>query len=209
MAAETAKVCWLRDKKLKHVQTWRQSVSATMKTAASRRPPHADIYSRERRAITERLETGLHPHTPWRDPREISAGAIIKMENTPLAHALAGACVWLRKNVTGQHDCSADLLWCIVVRERCDDEIHRVATALKHAWIDAHAPVARLAMTPAGLASIEAAAMILVVQCVTGVQPRRKIPVHWQLWRKMQESGERMLWSLADKASRRAVAALR
>ena len=179
------------------------------KTAAARRPAEADIYAAQRGAIIQRLETGLHPHTPWRDPREVSAGMMFRADNTSWSNTLAGACVWLRKNVTGQHDCSADLLWCIVVRERCDDEIHRVATALKHAWIDTHAPVARLAMTPAGLASIEAAAMILVVQCVTGVQPRRKIPVHWQLWRKMQESGERMLWSLADKASRRAVAALR
>lgn len=89
-------------------------------------------------------------------------------------------------------------------------EAQRVATALKYAWIDKHAAVAKHAQTLPGLASIEKAAIILVEQCVTGIPTGRKIPVHWQLWKnKMLESGEWMLWSLADKASKRATSALR
>jgi|SRR6185437_3900531 len=183
--------------------------AASAMKAADTRPEQADIYSQERRAITERLETGLHPHAPWRDPREVSAGLTHRSDNTPWAHTLAGACVWLRKNTLGQHDVSGDLLWCIVMRERCEAESQCVAIALKHAWLDMHAGVAKLGRTPAGLAAIEEAAAILVAQCVTGARTKRKIPVQWKQWHKMQESGERMLWSLADRASRRAVAALR
>lgn len=178
-------------------------------TAAEFRPEQADIYSAQRHAITQRLETGLHPHAPWRDPREVSAGIMFRADNTPWAHTLAGACVWLRKNPIGMHDVSSELLWCIVMQERCDVEAERVAVALKHAWIDMHAPVAKLAQTLPGVASIEEAAAILVARCVTGVVTRRKIPIRWELWQKMKDSGERMLWGLTDKASRRAVAALR
>lgn len=177
--------------------------------AADRRPERGDIYNAQRHAIIQRLETGLHPHAPWRDPREVSAGIMFRADNTPWAHTLAGACVWLRKNKIGMHDVSSELLWCIVMQERCDVEAERVAVALKHAWVDMHAPVAKLAQTPAGTASIEQAATILVGRCVTGVITRRKIPLRWELWQKMKDSGERMLWGLADKASRRAVAALR
>jgi len=204
-----AKVCWERDRDLKHMQTWKQEGSAMKVAMATRRPAQADIYSHERRAITERLETGLHPHAPWRDPREVSAGITHRADNTPLSHTLAAACVWLRKNTMGQHDVSGDLLWCIVMQEHCEAESQRVATALKHAWLDMHAGVAKLGRTPVGLAHIEAAAEILVAQCATGVRTQRKIPVQWKQWNTMQESGERMLWSLADRASRRAVAALR
>jgi hypothetical protein len=180
-----------------------------METAAAHRPNESDIYAFQRGGIIQRMETGLHPHAPWRDPREVSAGLMFRADNTPWSHTLAGACVWLRKNPLGMHDVSSELLWCIVMQERCDIEAARVATALKHAWVDMHAPVAKHAQTPAGLVSIEDTAMILVSQIVTGVRTKAKIPVHWQLWRKMQESGERMLWALADRASRRAVAALR
>ena len=209
MGTETAKVCWARESKLMHRQTWKQGRDAMNATAATSRPAQTDIYSRERRAITERLETGLHPHTPWRDPREVSAGLTHSADNTPWAHTLAGACVWLRKNTMGQHDVSGDVLWCIVMRDRCEIESERVAVALKHAWMDMHSGVAKLGTTPAGLAAIEEAAAILVAQCVTGVKADRRVHVQWKQWSKMRESGERMLWSLADRASRRAVAALR
>lgn len=187
----------------------RQAEVGMTKTAAARRPAEADIYAAQRGAIIQRLETGLHPHTPWRDPREVSAGMMFRADNTPWSNTLAGACVWLRKNPVGRHDVSSELLWCFVMQERCDIEADRVATALKHAWIDMHAPVAKLAQTLPGVASIEEAAAILVAQCVTGVVTRRKIPVRWELWQKMKLSGEWMLWGLADKASRHAVAALR
>jgi hypothetical protein len=59
------------------------------------------------------------------------------------------------------------------------------------------------------LASVEHAAATLAAQIVTGAESKRRIRIHWQIWRKMQESGERMLWGLADTASRRAAAALR
>lgn len=187
----------------------RQAQAEAATTAAAGRTMQPDIYHDKRWAIIARLEKGLHPHTPWRDPREVSAGMLYRADNTPWENTLAGACVWLRKNLTGTHDCSSDLLWCIVMQERCESEALRVAVALKHAWLDKHAAVAKLAQTPAGLRSIEQVATIMVLQCVTGVRRRRKIPVHWQLWHKMQDSGEVMLWGLADRASRRAVAALR
>lgn len=187
----------------------KQAERGMMKTAAAHRPNEPDIYAFQRGGIIQRLETGLHPHAPWRDPREVSAGMMFRADNTPWSHTLAGACVWLRKNPVGMHDVSSELLWCTVMQERCDIEAERVATALKHAWIDMHEPVAKKAQTVKGLIAIEQTAAILVAQCVTGVRTTAKIPVHWQIWRKMQESGERMLWSLADEASRRAVAALR
>lgn len=187
----------------------KQAERGTMETAAAHRPAKVDIYASQRGPIIQRMETGLHPHAPWRDPREVSAGIMFRADNTPWSHTLAGACVWLRKNRVGMHDVSSELLWCIVMQERCDIEAERVATALKHAWVDMHAPVAKLAQTLPGVASIEEAAAILVAQCVTGVVTRRKIPIRWELWQKMKISGEWMLWGLADKASRRVVAALR
>jgi len=178
-------------------------------TASASRPERVDIYSDRRNPIIQRLETGLHPHAPWRDPREVSAGIMFRADNTPWAHTLAGACVWLRKNPIGMHDVSSELLWCIVMQDRCEVEAERVAIALKHAWIDMHAPVAKLAQTLPGTASIQEAAAILAARCITGVITHRKVPIRWELWQKMKDSGERMLWGLADKASRRAVAALR
>ena len=180
-----------------------------METAAAHRPAVSDIYGSQRGPIIQRLETGLHPHAPWRDPREVSAGILFRADNTPWSHTLAGACVWLRKNPMGMHDVSSELLWCTVMQERCAIEAERAAVALKHAWIDMHASVAKLAQTPKGLQSVETAAAILVAQCVTGIRNKEKIPVHYKLWNTMLISGERMLWGLADVASRRAVAALR
>ena len=187
----------------------KQAERGIMKTAAAHRPGTADIYASQRGPIIQRLETGLHPHAPWRDPREVSAGIMFRADNTPWAHTLAGACVWLRKNPVGMHDVSSELLWCTVMQERCDIEAERVATALKHAWIDMHVPVAKLVQTLPGVTSVEKAAAIMVAQCVSGVVSKQKIPVRWELWQKMLDSGERMLWGLADMASRRAVAALR
>lgn len=187
----------------------KQAERGVMKTAAAQRPATPDIYAAQRGPIIQRLETGLHPHAPWRDPREVSAGMMFRADNTPWSHTLAGACVWLRKNPVGMHDVSSELLWCIVMQERCDIEAERVAVALKHAWVDMHVPVAKLVQTLPGVASVEEAAGILVARCVSGVVSKQKIPVRWELWQKMLDSGERMLWGLADKASRRAVAALR
>lgn len=209
MNAAAAKVCWKREPELMHRQTWKQAKGAKMATAADQSRPQVDIYSDKRGGIIQRLETGLHPHAPWRDPREVSAGITYRADNTPWAHTLAGACVWLRKNKIGRHDVSGDLLWCIVMQDRCKEEAERVAVALKHAWLDMHASVARLGRTQRGLISIEHAAAMLVAQCVTGTRSHKKIPVHWQLWRDMQESGERMLWGLADAAAVRAIRALR
>lgn len=171
--------------------------------------PQVDIYSRERSAIIERLTAGLHPHSPWRDPREPWAPGQPKADPVPFAHTLAGACVWLRKNTTGQHDVSGDLLWCIVMQEHCDAEALRVATALKHAWLDMHASVAVLARTPKGTVSIERACGVMLNLCVTGIEVKTKPPVQWKQWTVMRASAERMLWGLADRASRRATAALR
>lgn len=209
MGIEAAKVCWERPEELRHVQTWKPKGDAMMTTAARRQPAQVDIYSHERGAIIERLTTGLHPHAPWRDPREISAGKTWRVDNTPFSNTLAGACVWLRKNTSGQHDVSGDLLWCIVMQEHCDAEAEHVSVALKHAWLDMHTGVAMLGRTPTGLRSIERAAAILVSQCVTGIPTKRKIPVQWKQWKAMHDSGERMLWGLVDRAARRAVAALR
>lgn len=178
-------------------------------SAAIERVAQADIYSRERSGIIERLETGLHPSMRWRDPREISAGMMTSADMTPFAHTLAGACVWLRQRKTGRHDVSGDLLWCMVMQDRCDDEAQRVVTALVAAWLDLHASVAKYAQTPAGLASVQHASRVLVWQCVTGVAQRARIKLRWELWQKMQASGERMLWGLADAAATRATNALR
>jgi hypothetical protein len=179
-----------------------------MIATTARRVVQTDIYSRERAGIIERLTSGLHPSARWRDPREQSAVSF-RTDPTPLAHTLAGACVWLRNRKTGRNDVSADLLWCFVMQEHCEAERQRVVCALVAAWLDMHTAVAKHARTPAGLASVQKAARMLVERCVTGVDSGQKIPVHWQLWRKMQESGERMLWELADTASRRASRALR
>lgn len=168
-----------------------------------------DIYSRRRASIVERLESGLHPHARWRDPREASSSSGAAVDGTPLAHTLAGACVWLRQHRMGRLDVSADLLWCIVVPERSQAERELVEHALSRAWQDMHADVATLARTMSGLSRIDHASAVMVARVVTGIDRPAKIGLHWQTWRKMQESGERMLWGLADKASRRAVIALR
>lgn len=187
----------------------RQDAAAAARTAASKRPAHVDVYREQRQPIIERLQKGLNPHASWRDPREVSAGILYRPDNTPWENTVAGACVWLRKNQTGRHDVSGDVLWCLVMQERCEAEAERVITALTHAWIDKHQSIATLARTPTGLVSVERAAAVLVAQCVSGVPTRRKIPLQWKQWCMVQESGEWMLWNLADAASRRAVAALR
>ena len=169
----------------------------------------ADIYALLRGAIIERLEKGLHPHAPWRDPREPWAPGQIKADPVPFAHTLAAACVWLRHRPTGQNDVSADLLWCVVMRGNCASEAKLVRHALTAAWLDMHAAAAVFARTPTGLAGIERAAAIVVAQLVTGIRDDGRKPVRWELWRRLEESGQRMLWALADHASRRVVDALR
>jgi hypothetical protein len=72
-----------------------------------------------------------------------------------------------------------------------------------------HASIAVSARTAAGFASVERAAGVLVQACITGVAPSAKPVLQWKQWRKLQESGERMLWGLADRAARRAAEALR
>lgn len=168
-----------------------------------------DIYCLQRGAIIERLEKGLHPHSLWRDPREPWAPGQPKSDPVPFAHTLAGACVWLRKRQTGRHDVSAELLWCLVVRENCEAEAETVRCALVSAWLDMHASIAILARTQPGLCRVERAAATLVAMCVTGIQMRSKPPLQWKQWWMLRESGERMLWGLADRAARRAAEALR
>lgn len=208
MDRRAAKVCWARDQGLKHVQTWKPNRGTAMATAMKHRPVQVDIYSRERAPIVERLQA-MHSRSTWRDPETLWTPLETRLENTPFAHTLAGACVWLRKRKTGQHDVSADLLWCFVMQEHCAEESMRVRNALVAAWVDMHKSVAELARTLPGLTAVERAAALLVQSCITGTAPGEKIPVQWKQWQKMQESGERMLWSLADLASKRAESALR
>lgn len=190
-------------------RSWTPDSAAPKPVQSRRPPPQADIYSQERAAIIERLETGLHPHAPWRDPREPWAPGQPKADPVPFAHTLAGACVWLRHRQTGRHDVSAELLWCLVVRENCEAEAEAVCAALVSAWLDMHASIATLAKTPAGLSCVERAAAKLVKLCITGHDARGKLPVQWKQWCMLRESGERMLWGLADRAARRAAEALR
>lgn len=185
-------------------ETWKDGRIETHE--APREPPQVDIYKRERSGIIERLESGLHPHAPWRDPREVPVVASYRPDSTPLAHTLAGACVWLRTHTEGQHDCSADLLWCVVMQDHCHDERRRVQVALMHAWLDVFGQ--RIVRGRNGLASINEAARMLVQQVTTGIRRVEKVPIRWELWQRMEVRGERMLWSLADKASSRAMAAL-
>lgn len=165
-----------------------------------------DIYSRRRASIFERLESGLHPSARWHDEREAWTPGMVRAENTPWAHTLAGACVWLRSHSTGRRDVSGDLLWCIVMPDRCRDEAARVRAALSAAWLDMHGQT--LARTLAKQSDLEDAAEVMVEMCVTGHEPTHKVRLHWHVWRKLRESGERMLWGLADTAASRVIRAL-
>lgn len=170
----------------------------------------SDVYGFERATLRERMEVALHPHARWRDAREAMGGMAHRADYTPWECTVAAAISWLRRHRDGaEHPAAADALWCLLVQEHCAAQMLAVATALARQWRNDISRVRRMTWDSPQLGEVEIAAGIMVIRCTSGVLTRDKPKLDWQLWERLQRSGERTVWDWARDAERRAGVVLR
>lgn len=206
-----ADVCWERDKKLMHRQTWKDGKPESLPPAEN--VPVADANRDERAGLWERMHKVLGRGC-WREPDMPSAQGMTQREQAEAAmmHALAAARAWQERRaregatrwtvqdeiacrVLDAQDVGPDILASLLFRQPINGV--RVARYLATAIVEFKPALAR---TMSG--TLANGVWSVFMAQVHGTKAKRPRSMRWEDWQTVEQQGARLLWISGEQTMR-------
>lgn len=182
-----AEVCWKRDEKLMHRQTWKDGKPPSSPPAEN--APQVDVHSVERAGLMERLCV-LAGVTTWREP---VAGYTNKAGKVPNEHVLAAALAFARDHSGHARDIGPDILE-VLVLGRETGAMEHITTKLMNALLDTSTRMHTIERR-----SLRKACYRVVRACISGRPADRINSITAHDWRFIESLGTNTLWTSAEQ----------